>query len=119
MKIPKPIQERRRSIRIQESLPFKIGHEGYEIQATTLNIGYHGVMCALDTDMRLMTQLSIAITLPASGKIASKKITAKGVVVRKEINPETGKCYVAIFFSDIKPKDEAYLKEYIDRRLRD
>ncbi len=118
MRTPKPIQDRRRSVRIVEFLPFKIGHQGYDIQATTTNVGYHGVMCAIDQDIRLMTQLSVALTLPpVKGNGPGKTITAKGVVVRKETNPDTGKCYIAVFFSDIKPKDEQLLKDFIDRRL--
>ena len=113
MELPKPIQERRRSVRIEELLPLQIGHGDDEIFVTTVNIGYHGALCVLDRDIRVMTRLRVALTLPS----ASAKITAKGVVIRKEKDAATGKFYVAIYFSDIAPKDAARLKKYIDRRL--
>jgi hypothetical protein len=83
MEIPKPIRERRRSIRIEEALPFKIGHKGYQIEAVTLNISYHGVMCVLDNDIKMMTQLDVALTLPRASKTGrASTIKANGVIVR-------------------------------------
>ncbi len=119
MEIPEPIRERRRSLRVEESLPFTIGQRGYEIEARTVNIGYHGAMCELDRDIPMMTQLSIALTLPAAGPSGRpRRVSAKGVIVRKERDGiPGGKVRVAIFFSDIQPKDEAALREFIDRRL--
>jgi c-di-GMP-binding flagellar brake protein YcgR len=116
MKIPKSILDRRRSIRIAEKLPFKLGHDGFEIEATSLNISYHGAMFVVDNDIKLMTQLSLGIMVPAGAK--SHRVMAKGVVVRKEPDARTGKFLIAVFFSDIKPKDEKILKDFIDSRIK-
>jgi hypothetical protein len=119
MDLPKRIQERRQSVRIQETLLFTIGHDGYDIEARTLNIGLHGVMCAVDREIPMMTQLKISLTLPKFGKSKSleKTLRLKGVVVRRDRDPASGKFQIAIFFSDLKPEDTAVLKEFIEHRL--
>ncbi len=122
MRIPKPILERRRSVRLEEALPFKIGLEGFEQEAATLNVSSHGAMCLLEKDIPMMTKLSMVITLfVPSQKISFRKkrnIHLKGVVVRKEIDPATGQFQTAIFFSDITAEDQEVLDEYILSRLK-
>ncbi len=120
MKIPKPILERRHSIRIEESLPFKIGHHGYDIQATTLNISSRGVMCLVDRDIPLMTQLEIGLSIPGISTKGSKprQLLTKGVVVRKEKDPRTGKFLIGIYFSDLKEKQLELLLKFIEHRLK-
>ena len=118
-RIPKPIFERRRWVRIDETLPFKIGHRGYDIQAKTLNISMHGVMCLVDKDIPIMTQLEIALALPASGRSKKEqKVKAKGVVVRKEKDAASGKFFIAIYFLDISPKTRGILNKFIESRIR-
>jgi c-di-GMP-binding flagellar brake protein YcgR len=126
MRTPKPILDRRRSIRIQEVLPFTIGHEGFELEAHTVNISAHGAMCLISKDIPIMTQLKIALKVPQFGKAngtakaAKTKMTtihAKGVVVRKEKDPVSGKYFLAVFFSDMNEKDRQLFKEYIEHRL--
>jgi c-di-GMP-binding flagellar brake protein YcgR len=116
MKTPKKVLERRRAVRIVESLPFKLGHDHFEIEAISLNISATGAMCVVDTDIKLMTQLSLGVSLPNGSK--SQRLVAKGVVVRKDRDPRTGKFLIAVFFSDLKPKDKKLLKEFIDGRLK-
>ena len=120
MGIPKKILERRRSVRIFEELPFVIGHQGYEVQAKSINISSHGVMCLLDRDIPLMTQLEIAFSLPVPVNYSSKEkiIKTKGVVVRKERAAATDKFFIGIYFSEIKPKDQKVLNEFITYRLK-
>ncbi len=115
MKTPKPVLDRRRSIRIAEKLPFRIGHEGYETEAVTVNISVNGALCVVDREIPVMTQLKVALTLPMKPK--SKTVTAKGVIVRKEKDPAGGQFYVAIYFSDIKPTDRQTLSQFIESRL--
>ena len=118
MKIPKPVMERRRSVRLAEKLPFKIGRQGYEARAVTLNISAHGALCLLDTEFSLMTQFKLALTLPGRGGGArSKVIFMKGVVVRKDKDALSGRFLHAIYFSDIKPADRLSLEKYIESRL--
>lgn len=116
MKTPKRILDRRRSVRIAESLPFKLGHDGFEIEATSLNISYHGAMFLVEKEIKLMTQVSLGIMLPNGAK--PHRVVAKGVVVRREPDERSGKFLVAVYFSDIKPKDEKLLKEFIDGRIQ-
>jgi c-di-GMP-binding flagellar brake protein YcgR len=118
MKTPKRILDRRRSIRIQDALPFQIGHQGYDFQVSSVNISAHGAMFLIEQDIPMMTQLDIALTIPsASGSKESKKTThIKGVVVRKDIDVQSGKYYVAVYFSGIKEADQKALNEYIEHR---
>ncbi len=120
MGIRKIISERRRSVRIPEELPFVIGHQGYEIQAKSINISNNGVMCVVDRDISLMTQVEIVFSLPVAVNFSSKEkiVKAKGVVVRKEEDTVTDKFLIAIYFSDIKPKDQKVLNEFIAYRLK-
>ncbi len=120
MSLKKRILEQRRSVRIFEELPFVIGHQGYEIQAKSVNISGNGVMCVVDRDIPLMTQLDIAFSVPVVVNFSSKEkiVKAKGVVVRKEEDAISDKFFIAIFFSDIKPKDQKVLNEFIAYRLK-
>ncbi len=121
MLTPKKILERRGSARIVESLPFKIGHDGYEIEAETVNLSSTGAMCVTDRKLPLMTQLNIGLSLPSAngnGKTGLRQIKIKGVVVRSEKNPLADKYSIGIFFSDMKEADRKILDEFIERRLR-
>lgn len=118
MKTPKKILDRRKSIRIAESLPFQIGHQGYDIQARTVNISASGVLCVVDQDIPMLTQLQIALSLPQSSNSPKNCVVeAKGVVVRKDKDPSSTKYHLAVYFSDIKAKDQKALAEYIQSRL--
>ena len=120
MGIPRNISERRRSVRIAEELPFTIGHQGYEIQATSVNISNNGVMCLVDRSIPVMTQLDIAFALPTPVNFSSKDqiIKVKGVVVRRDEDAVSDKFYIAVYFSNIKPKDQKILNEFIEYRLK-
>lgn len=121
MKTTKPIRERRHFVRLVEYLPFKIGHEGYDIQAHALNISSSGVMCLIDRKIPAMTKVKVALTLapPTGPGKAPHSLTLTGVVVRIEKDPKGRQFSAAIFFSDIKPKDQTLLSRYIEHRLRD
>ena len=116
MKTPKSILERRRSVRVAESVPFRIGHKGYEVEAVTVNIAAHGVLCILDNEIKMMTQLDVVLTLPFGR--STKRVHAKGVIVRKDHDPISGKYLVAVYFSDMKPKDHDVLLKFIEGRLQ-
>ncbi len=122
MRVPKPILERRRSIRLEAALPFKIGAQGYEQEAATLNISAHGAMCLIEKDVPLMTKLSMAVTvsLPQtkSSSFSKRNIHVTGVVVRKEKDEATGQFRVAIFFSEISALDQEALNQYLQSRLQ-
>ena len=115
MRTPKSISERRQSARIAQSLPFKIGGEGYEIAAVTVNISAHGALCVVDRAIPVMTRLRVAFTLPASKE---KVIHATGVVVRNEPDPDSDKHFIALYFSQIKPADQKVLDHQIAQWLK-
>ena len=118
MKTPKPILDRRRSIRVTEEMPFKIGHENYEIEAKTINVSEHGALCLVDKNIPLMTQLAAVLTVPADKKSKKwKTIRIKAVVVRREKDPSSGLYFLAIFFSSITSKDREILSQFIQSRL--
>ncbi len=116
--LPKRILDRRRAIRLYESLPFQIGHKGYEIQAVSINISSTGIYCLMDKDISMMTKLDLCLFLPSAQKRKARKIRVEGVVVRKQKDQVTEKFYVAIYFSKLKPADQKFLNEYIQRRLK-
>ena len=121
MRTPKRILERRRSVRIDENLLFRIDHEDYEAEVRTLNISRSGALCLVDRNIPLMTRLKIGLTVPlanSSARVKEHTIRLKGVVVRKEEDKVTGKFYMAVYFSDISPDDQRFLQDYIDRRLK-
>lgn len=117
MRTPKPILERRRSIRLDEKLPFKIGHEDYESEAHTLNVSVNGALCLVERDIPLMTSLKIALSLPAKGKSRNKIIRIKAAVVRKDKQRPAGPYLVALYFSDISSEDRQALQNFIESRL--
>ncbi len=117
MKTPKPILDRRRSIRVDEKLPFKIGHEAFEAEAHTLNISAHGALCLVEKDIPIMTQIRVSLALPGKGKSKGKTIRLKAAVVRKERQSKDGPFLVALYFSDISTADREYLQKYIESRL--
>ena len=114
---PKRIQERRRSVRIIETLPFQIGHQGFEIETRTLNLSVHGAMCVVAREIPMMTQLGVVLILPAGRASRHKKVRIRGVVVRKEKDPASGKFFLAIYFADMKPEDRKTLEKFIQSRL--
>ena len=121
MKIPKAILERRRCVRVSENFTFKIDcYDGQDLDAETLNISMHGVMCRVSADIRLMTVVNISLYLPAAGSDfrASKRIALRGVVVRKDKEASAGQYLIAIYFSEIKPKDQKTLQQFIEARLK-
>ena len=105
--------ERRAGFRIQESLPFKIGHQGYDIEAETVNISVNGAMCRVERDIPAMTQLSVGLKLSSA-----KTISAKGVVVRSQKDPRSTDYLIAIYFNDIRSKDQNFLQDYIASRMK-
>lgn len=120
METPKRILEKRRSVRIAESFIFKIGHQAYDFQAISINLSSHGVLGIVDRDIPMMSQVKLALQLPAASRkgSTSRTIQMKGVVVRKDRDVRTGRYLVAIYFSTIKPADQKRLEQFISRYLK-
>ena len=119
MRTPKPILDRRRSVRVDEELPFKIGHQNYEAQARTVNISEHGALCLVDKNIPLMTQVALALMLPPVDKNAKhgKTLRMKAVVVRREKDPSSDDYFLALYFSKISDQDSEILFRFIESRL--
>ena len=118
MKIPRAVMERRRSVRIAEKLPFKIGHGEFVTEAVTVNISFCGALCLVRENFPIMTQLKIALSLPDGRKNSrrAKVLLMKGVVVRKEKALADNHFLIAVYFSDIRPVDRQYLQKFIENR---
>lgn len=110
--------ERRRSVRINETLPFVIGHEGFEVEAVTVNLSALGAMCRVARAIPMMTQLKVALSLPSDNGHRPKTVRMKGVVVRKEKDPAVDAYLIAIYFSDMKSEDRLVLEDFIKHRSR-
>ena len=116
MKTPKRILDRRRCLRIDETLPFQMGREGFEFESASVNISANGALCVMDHEVPVMTKLSILISIPAHAQHAKKTLKVRGVVIRRDKNSD-GKYHTAIFFSEIKPGDQRTLQDFIEHRL--
>ncbi len=120
MKIPRPILERRRAVRIEHNLIFKIGHKNYDVKATTVNLSSHGVRCLVDKDIPLMSQLDITFFLPfrTEPKANPRAIHARGVIVRKQKDSAKGHFTIAIFFTQISENSQRTLNKFIENHLK-
>ena len=114
MKFPKPIQERRRAVRLDVELPFRIAHQDYEAEVVTINISHNGFCFRAEKDIPMMTKLNLGVSLPNSKKV----IRVQGVVVRKEKDPRTGDFLLAAYISEIKATDQKTLEKFIQSRVR-
>ena len=114
MEIPKPIRDRRRAFRLDCELPFRIGREGYEAEVVTVNVSINGAYFRVGDDIPMMSKLTIRIALPNR----KKHVLAKGVVVRKEKDENSGEFFIAVYFSEIKPSDQNSLEKFLQRRAK-
>ncbi len=68
-----------------------------------------------------MTKLKIHLLLPfkRSGKVATKKLSCRGIVVRSESVSSQDYFNVAIFFNEISPTDARTISDYIHQQLEE
>ena len=111
--------ERRRSPRLDHTIPVKISSDDVEIVTETKNLSATGAYCRVNKYLEPMTKLKIhlLLSLKKNQKPTTKKITCQGVVVRTEAVPNSDYFHTAIFFNDITPKDGQVLKDYVDAML--
>ena len=108
--------DRRGSARLVESLPFKIGGEGFDVASETLNMSKSGLLCRVRKEIPLMTKIEVLLLLPgAEGK--ANEIRAKGVIVRSEKN-EDGTFKVAIFFTEMSKNCQERFDAYLQKRMK-
>lgn len=114
-----PMNERRKHPRLESNIPVKICLEDGDIVTQTANISRSGAYCRVDKAINIMTKLKVHLLLPLKkdGKMATKKISCQGVVVRNEEIKGQNKYDIAIFFNDIGAKDADLIAEYISAYL--
>ena len=116
----KPVSERRQHPRLEKNIPLKISSTDFDIVTETKNLSCRGAYCQVNRPLEMMTKLKIHILIPLmkNNKVATKKITCEGVVVRAEPQPRQGYYNTAIYFSDIQSKDAKIISEYVQSILK-
>ncbi|MBF0252925.1 MAG: PilZ domain-containing protein [Candidatus Omnitrophica bacterium] len=114
-------QERRKFPRIKDkgvSVQFKF--EGLSAITKSLDISASGIYCKITEQIPLMTKLEIVLALPSEhGSSRPTLIDIEGVVVREHPVIQNGRADhydIAIFFTNLMPKDREKLVKYIDKR---
>ncbi len=117
---PSP-QERRRSPRLDHTVPLKLSNGDVEIVTETRNVSSSGVYCRVNTYIEPMTKLKIHLLLPVkkSNRISTKRISCHGIVVRTESVPNEEYFNAAIFFNDLQPKDIQALADFVEQMLEE
>ena len=115
-----PIQERRRTPRLDNNIPLKIRSDDFDIVTETKNLSSSGAYCRINKYLEPMTKLKIVLLLPLRrrNRLTTKKISCQGIIVRTESIPGDQYFNVAIYFSDIPQKDVNYLNDYINANLK-
>ncbi|MCR4337475.1 MAG: PilZ domain-containing protein [Candidatus Omnitrophica bacterium] len=113
--------ERRRSPRVQGSVPLKVGGEDFDLVSETKNLSSSGVYCRVNRVIDLMSKIRVQFLLPfkQKGKVTTKKLSCDGVVVRVEQDGKQQAFNVAIYFTDISKKDKILLEEYIQSAINE
>jgi len=107
--------ERRQHPRFEGSVPVKFSAGDFDIVSETSNISRTGAYCQSGKYIEPMTKLKVYLLLPVkkNQKITTKKISCEGVVVRTESVPGKEYYNVAVYFSDIEPRDAEVIAAYI------
>lgn len=110
--------ERRAAPRVAERLRFAFSHEGEVTEAESKNLSVSGAYCTTTRFIPPMTKLQVQFELPSGSRKATVRCT--GVVVRAEpivSSPQRAGYHLAIFFSDISPRDRNAIAQFVKARL--
>lgn len=112
-------QERRRSPRLEHTVPLKLSSGDIDIVTETHNLSSSGVYCRVSAYIEPMTKLKIHLLLPVkkNNRASTRRISCQGVVVRAESVPDKNYFNAAIFFNDIQPKDIQAIADFVDHML--
>lgn len=112
-------QEKRNSPRIERNIPLKISGIEPDIVTETKNLSRSGAYCRVSRYIEPMTKLKLCFLLPLrkNGKVLTKKVSCKGVVVRTDSIPTKDNFYIAIFFNDIQNRDANYITEFVEQMV--
>ncbi len=111
-------RERRVAPRITERVALSIHDAGTQITTESKNLSASGVYCTLDRFIAPMTKLALQFDLPAGARKTTVRCT--GVVVRVEptiANAEHGQFNVAIFFTELAPRQREAIGRFVRQRL--
>jgi len=116
------MKERRKSPRVDKSLPLKLSDSGFDIMTETTNVSSSGASCSVNKPLELMTKLNLVLLVPLKknkNKVI-EKINCCGVVVRQEKVTDNGKYpyHVAICFNDLAERDKKTLRSYVLSHLK-
>ena len=108
--------ERRRHLRLEQTIPLKISSGDVDIVTETKNLSCSGALCHILKFIAPMTKLKVHLLLPlkVNNKIVTKRISCQGVVVRSESAVSQDYFHTAIFFSDISPRDIQIIHEFVE-----
>jgi len=114
------VNNRRQHPRVDKNVPLKISTGDVDLVTETKNLSRTGAYCRVNKFIEPMTKLKIHLLLPLKkgSKIATKKITCQGVIVRVENLNENNEYSVAIYFNDISARDADSITEYINTFLK-
>ncbi len=106
--------ERRQHPRLDHNLPLRISADEVDIVTETKNLSCSGAFCLVSRRLEPMSKLKIHLLLPIrkAGKVQNHKISCTGVVIRCEL-VDADHFSVAIFFSDITPRDSESISEFV------
>jgi hypothetical protein len=113
--------ERRRHPRLEHNVPVKISSDDVDIVTETVNLSCSGAFCRINRHIDPMTKLKVHLLLPVrrNNKVATKKISCLGVVVRSQSVPDQDYFDTAIFFSDITPRDSQVIGEFVENVMEE
>jgi len=110
--------ERRRAPRVAERVAVTMTDAGAQLTAETKNLSASGAYCTLNQFLAPMTKLQLRFELP--GGVRHRTIRCSGVVVRVEpviATADRGHYHVAIFFTDLAPRDREAIARFVQQRL--
>ena len=119
----KPPAERRKSPRIEKSLPLSLTDATFDLATETKNISARGVYCRVDHHIPYMSKIMVTLSLPVQekGRITHYLIRSRATVVRSEsqiINHGKKEIhFVALYFEHLKRSDSQKIEEYVRTHL--
>ncbi len=109
------LPERRKHPRFDGNIPVKFSGTEFDIVTETANISRTGAYCQSNKYIEPMTKLRVNLLIPCrrNKRVFARKVTCEGIVVRTEAVPGQEYYNVAVYFSDIQPRDAECITEYI------
>ena len=112
--------EKRKHLRINKRIPFKLKTDDFDIVAETINLSCIGACCQVNKSIPFMTSLKVAFALPDyDNEKEPKYVTCNWVVVRTEkgsSKANLGTTYnIAIYFNEIEKSEKEKIAYFIEK----